>query len=143
MNRFERLLGCSLVSTSLIALTVAGCPAPGSDGSSDNSNANDNSDSEVEVNSAPVASAGDDQTATSGNLVVLNAGATADANGDRLQYLWGQIGGQPTVVLQDGFSSAPRFFVPTVTATTVLTFRLTVGDGQAISFDDVLVTINP
>jgi hypothetical protein len=142
MNRFEMLLGYFLTLLVLAASTSGGCPAA-ADASSDAEDAIDDSASEIVVNSAPIASAGADQSVGAGALVVLSASGTTDADGDRLQFLWGQIGGRPTVTLQDGFSAAPRFFAPAVSSTTVLTFRLTVGDGQAISVDDVLVTITP
>ena len=143
MNRFEMSRGHFLITMAVLGLSVGGCPATGSDGTPDDGNANDNSQPVEEVNVPPVASAGDDQTVNTGALVVLNAGGTTDANGDRLQFLWGQIGGAPTVTLQDGFSSAPRFFAPAVVSNTTLTFRLTVGDGQAVSIDDVVITITP
>lgn len=94
-------------------------------------------------NRPPVASAGDDQTAFAGDLVVLNGTGSNDPDVDRLQFTWGQVGGTPIVTLVDGFSSQPRFFAPSITATTALTFRLTVGDGQALSEDEVIITLNP
>ncbi|MBI5863535.1 MAG: hypothetical protein HZB38_03295 [Planctomycetes bacterium] len=97
----------------------------------------------VAVNHAPVAAAGADVGVLSGELVVLDGASTADEDADRLLFIWGQVSGSPKVTLVDGFSSAPRFFAPTVTSTTVLTFRLTVGDGQAISSDEVSVTVWP
>lgn len=121
--------GCIQDSTALLGLTAA--------------NANVESTVPVEVNRAPVASAGEDQTVASGEQVFLNGSGSSDADGDQMQFIWGQTGGTPGVTLQSGFSSAPRFFAPTVTATTTLTFRLTIGDGQAISTDDVAITITP
>ena len=143
MNRFEKSVGYFLITTALLGMTVGGCPGIGGDGTSVDENTNENSQSERVVNSAPIASAGEDQTVKAGALAVLDGSDTRDVDADRLQFLWAQIGGSPTVVLEDGFSSVPRFFAPEVTTPTVLMFRLTVGDGQAISFDDVLITITP
>lgn len=96
------------------------------------------------ANAAPQASAGADQTAAGGELVVLNGTASSDADGDPITFLWRQISGSPEVVLTDGFSSLPRFFAPQdITAATTLTFRLTVADGFAADFDDVRVTVSP
>ncbi len=98
----------------------------------------------VVQNSPPVADAGADQNAAVGALVVLDGTGSSDADRDELVYIWRQIGGQPEVTLQNGFSSRPSFFVPSgITAQTVLTFRLTVVDGFAADFDDVTVTIRP
>src|SRR5262245_16749661 len=132
-------LGGMLLSAGLLG----GCPGAANGDGAGNGEVPDEPQSEAEINADPIASAGDDQTVTSGSLVVLNGVATTDANGDRLQFFWGQIGGAPSVTLEDGFSSAPRFFAPDVPATAVLTFRLTVGDGRAISTDDVAITITP
>lgn len=96
------------------------------------------------ANESPVADAGDDQTASAGDLVVLDGNSSSDADGDRLAFFWRQTDGDLDIVLEDGFSSRPRFFVPNiVTEETVLTFRLTVIDGFAVDFDEVSVTIRP
>jgi hypothetical protein len=96
------------------------------------------------VNEPPVADAGDDQTASAGGLVVLDGDGSSDADGDRLAFFWRQTDGDLDIVLEDGFSSRPRFFVPDVlTQETVLTFRLTVIDGFAVDFDEVSVTVRP
>lgn len=93
-------------------------------------------------NHVPTASAGADIAATGGELVVLDASGSADTDGDRLAYIWRQISGSPTVVLQDGFSSRPRFYVPAETTTT-LRFRLTIADGLSTATDEVDVVITP
>jgi len=98
----------------------------------------------IAENSPPVADAGADQTAAVGDLVVLDGTGSSDADMDELVYIWRQIGGEPEVVLEDGFSSRPRFFMPNgITEQTVLTFRLTVVDGFAADFDDATVTVQP
>lgn len=120
--------GCTEDGTALLGLTLTG---------------NTESTVSVAVNRAPVASAGEDQTVLSGQQVLLVGSGSSDSDGDQMQFIWGQIDGTPSVTLQNGFSSAPRFFAPTVTETTTITFRLTVGDGQAISTDDVMITVTP
>ncbi|MFQ5807631.1 MAG: hypothetical protein ACE5I3_14390 [Phycisphaerae bacterium] len=95
-------------------------------------------------NNPPIAHAGADQTASAGDLVVLDGTGSSDADADQLVFVWRQISGEPGIVLEDGFSSRPRFFVPSgITEETVLTFRLTVVDGFAVDFDEVTVTIRP
>jgi hypothetical protein len=143
MRRIASPLSFSVSAVVIIAPPIGGCTPAAVDAIINSGDSNDETESVVEVNTVPVAAAGSDQTVVSGALVVLNASDTVDPDGDRLQFIWGQTAGTPSVVLQDGFSSAPRFFAPTVSAPTTLTFRLTVGDGQAISTDDVKVTITP
>ena len=121
--------GCTQDATALLGLTA--------------SNGNTESTVAVSVNRAPVASAGDDQTVASGDKVFLSGGGSNDPDGDQMQFIRGQIDGTPSVTLESGFSSAPTFFAPTVTATTTLTFRLTIGDGQTIATDDVVITVTP
>lgn len=98
---------------------------------------------DVVQNSVPVARAGDNLTASSGELVVLDGAGSTDADGDRLTFVWRQLESRPTIVLEDGFSTRPRFFAPMVDAATTVTFRLTVIDGLSTDVDDVRVTINP
>ena len=129
--------------TALLAgpLLLGGCPTP----TTPADGADDQTPEETEaVNAAPQASAGADQNAAAGDLVVLNGTGSSDADGDSITFLWRQISGSPEVVLTDGFSSLPRFFAPQdITAATTLTFRLTVADGFAAAFDDVRVTVSP
>ena len=80
-------------------------------------NANSEATVEVTVNRAPVASAGEDQTVAGGEQVFLVGGGSSDSDCDQMQFIWGQIDGTPSVTLQSGFSSSPRFFAPTVTTT--------------------------
>jgi hypothetical protein len=95
-------------------------------------------------NTPPVADAGADQTASVGDLVVLDATGSSDADNDQLIYIWRQIAGEPEVLLDNVSASRPRFFVPGgITEETVLTFRLIVVDGFTADSDDVAVTIQP
>jgi MYXO-CTERM domain-containing protein len=90
-------------------------------------------------NNLPVADAGPDQTVDEGDTVTLSGSAT-DADGDTLTYSWVQTAG-PAVSLSSATAQAPTFIAPSVNATMVLTFQLTVNDGQGFSTDTVSITV--
>lgn len=75
---------------------------------------------------------------------MLNGSASSDPDpGDAISFSWAQIAG-PAVTLSSATSDKPTFTAPTVTATTVLTFQLTVTDTGGLSASDsVNVTVNP
>jgi probable HAF family extracellular repeat protein len=87
------------------------------------------------VNHAPTADAGVDQTVNEGDApVTLNASASADPDGDALNYAWRQIGGTNIVTLSNANSAAPGFSAPQVgAANDTLVFELTVDDGLGLS----------
>lgn len=96
------------------------------------------------ANTKPIASAGADQTADAGDLIVLNAASSSDADGDNLMFVWAQTDGDVDVQLRNPFGSVTTFEAPEeLTAAVTLTFTVTVIDGAAASADQVLVTINP
>lgn len=102
---------------------------------------------EVDTNSPPApnnppnADAGPDSTITEGNTAQLNGNGSTDPDGDPLSFAWTQISG-PTVSLVGANSATPTFTAPSVTASTPLTFRLTVSDGRGGSdSDDVTITV--
>ena len=98
-----------------------------------------NADLTVE-NVAPVADAGVDQTKSISSTVTLNGSGTDDDNGDTLTYGWTQIGGIPTVVLNNPAAQQPAFTAPGTE--TVLTFTLTVTDTSSLTdTDEVAVTV--
>ncbi|MCC6357416.1 MAG: hypothetical protein IT450_01620 [Phycisphaerales bacterium] len=117
-------------------LLVGGCPQTAATSASEDASIS------ASENTAPTAAAGADITAAGDQLVVLDGSGSTDADGDRLAFIWRQVSGSPTVVLQDGFSSRPRFYAPADTTAT-LRFRLTVVDGLTTATDEVDVTITP
>ena len=142
MTRLQRLRTAAL---GLLVFLAGGCPVTlpqsGAGGSTDSSGTTDTQT--PATGHGPVADAGQAITAGSGDLVVLDGTGTQDEDGDALIFIWRQTDGSPTVTLEDAFSSRPRFFAPTVTATTTLTFELIVTDGVFADTDTVTVTINP
>lgn len=96
------------------------------------------------VNSAPVAEAGNAQTVNEAVTVTLNADGSSDADRDSLTYVWTQTGGA-AVVLSDTTSANPTFTAPTLTSNdpVSLTFSLTVNDGIVdSSADTVTIKVN-
>lgn len=86
------------------------------------------------VNHAPVAEAGPDQTVAEGTLVTLDGSASFDVDNDEFSYSWVQIEGNP-VSLIDAASATPSFVAPTIDSggapgiVASLVFELTVDDG--------------
>ncbi len=92
------------------------------------------------VNHDPVADAGEDQTRFEGAVVMLDAGGSADPDGDGLTYAWTQLSG-PVVVLSGANAVVPSFTAPQVGLTgEVLVFSVLVDDGFG-GFDDDEVAI--
>ena len=95
------------------------------------------------INNAPSASAGADQTRSSGSNVMLNGSVSFDPDGDALTYAWTQEGG-PGVTLAADTTNTATFVAPTVSAATNLTFRLTVTDVRGLSASaTTVVTVTP
>jgi hypothetical protein len=95
------------------------------------------------INHAPVADAGPDQTKDEGSLATLNGNASVDPDGDVIDYAWTQIAG-PSVVLSSANTATPSFVAPPVIAGgATLTFRLSVSDGLSSSRfpDDVDIKV--
>ncbi len=97
-------------------------------------------------NSAPTADAGSDQSVDEGSAVSLDGTGSYDPDdGDVISYEWVQTGADEfSVDLSDSSSAAPSFTAPDVGVEgAVLTFRLTVSDGEGLeSTDQVSVNIN-
>jgi hypothetical protein len=94
------------------------------------------------INSPPVANAGQDQTVGELSTVNLDGSASLDPDGDLFSYAWQQTGG-PNVTLSNATAATPSFTSPDVAAATpeVLTFELTVDDGNDSSTDTVAITV--
>jgi hypothetical protein len=79
-----------------------------------------------QVNQAPVANAGPNQTIPEGTLVTLDGSNSTDPGNSPLTYMWTQTAG-PQVSLSSQTAVQPTFTAPTVgTAGAALTFQLTV-----------------
>jgi hypothetical protein len=88
------------------------------------------------VNHAPTADAGSDQTKNEGSPVILDGRASSDPDGDGLTYSWSQRSGSP-VALAGAGTATPSFTAPTVgPGGETLVFELTVTDGLGGSGTD-------
>ena len=88
------------------------------------------------INDAPVADAGEDITATSGERISLNGNASSDPEGDALTYSWTQTAG-PQVNLRRADRHRAIFSAPkNLVADTELMFSLAVTDSSGNSDTD-------
>ncbi|OJT25841.1 hypothetical protein BO221_08325 [Archangium sp. Cb G35] len=94
----------------------------------------------LNVNRAPTVNAGLDGSAGERGSYTLS-GSASDADGDTLSYLWTQVSGTP-VALSNYDKASATFATPEVAFDEVLTFRLTVSDGQNSVSDTVDVVIH-
>lgn len=93
------------------------------------------------VNRAPVAEAGPDQTVAENSAVVLDGSHSYDLDDDALTFFWSQVSG-PAVTLSSDSSPAPTFFAPSVGAAgAVVRFGLAVSDGIETTVDFVDITV--
>ncbi len=94
----------------------------------------------VNVNDAPTANAGADQTVEEGATVQL-AGNATDPEGQGLTYHWVQTSG-PAVTLSNPAAANPTFVAPDVDSSTPIRFELRVSDGTSTSVDTVDVMVD-
>ncbi len=84
-----------------------------------------------QVNSPPVADAGDDGTIKAGAVATLDGSNSFDPDGDGIIFAWTQVAGPPAT-LSDNASVTPTFVAP-LGAGEVLVFKLQVSDGNEAS----------
>lgn len=88
-------------------------------------------------NTAPIADAGLDQTATQGELVTLDGSNSSDPDDGITSYLWEPVEGT-SISLTNSTSVNPTFIAPNVDhEAEVLTFRLTVTDKSGAKDTDL------
>lgn len=92
-------------------------------------------------NTAPVANAGDDQTASDYSTINLDGAASSDVDADKLTYSWKQISGLPTVILSSTTMVNPEVILPNLDVDSTLEFELTVSDGVETAIDTVSITV--
>jgi len=89
-----------------------------------------------QVNKAPLAYAGIDQSVNEGVLVTLDGTASSDPDGSTITYLWTVPAG---MTLSSNATSKPTFTAPEVATNTNYTFTLVVNDGTLSSTADQIV----
>jgi hypothetical protein len=92
-----------------------------------------------QVNKAPIAHVGTDQTVNEGTTVTLDGFGSTDPDGDTLAYQWTAPTG---ITLNSATAGMPTFTAPEVTTDTNYAFLLVVNDGVVNSIaDQVVVTV--
>ncbi len=87
------------------------------------------------ANNVPNADAGENQTVTVGDTVLLNGSGSSDPDGDSLLYTWSQTGGPETVALDGAVAVQATFEAPEAG---IYAFQLVVHDGQVASAPDIV-----
>lgn len=92
------------------------------------------------ANQAPIADAGDDITTNEGSQEILDATRSTDPEGQMLSYLWEHVSG-PELSLDNAEIATPSFTAPQVSGDQESVYQVTVGDGDLIDTDTVVITI--
>jgi hypothetical protein len=93
------------------------------------------------VNHAPVANAGSDQSVAEDAAISLNGTDSFDPDNDPIEFSWTQADG-PTVILSGANTAQPSFSAPFVGPSgATLVFQLTVSDGTLSGTDIVQVMV--
>ncbi len=93
------------------------------------------------VNLAPIADAGPNQTVNMQTLVTLDGSSSFDPDGDSVNFVWTQMSG-PLVTLNLADPVRPTFLAPTVASEgAIITFSLVVSDGS-LNSESSIVNIN-
>jgi hypothetical protein len=91
------------------------------------------------TNLAPIASAGNMQEVSTNQSVNLNGLGSYDPDGNVTSFQWVQMGGDPSVKLQDSDTIQPTFIAPMVSNKSLLTFELKVTDDMGLTDTDYTV----
>jgi Excalibur calcium-binding domain len=91
------------------------------------------------TNLAPIASAGNMQQVSTNESVNLNGLGSYDPDGNLTSFQWTQMGGEPSVKLQDSDTIQPTFIAPMVSNKSLLTFELKVTDNRGLTDTDYTV----
>ncbi|KGE85500.1 hypothetical protein IX84_28910 [Phaeodactylibacter xiamenensis] len=92
-----------------------------------------------DVNTAPIANAGDDTSVNENSSVQLDGTGSFDSDDDQLSYIWVSLDG---LNLMNENTATPSFMAPDVMAQKAYRFELTVNDGTQSSMPDtVTITI--
>ena len=92
------------------------------------------------INTPPVADAGQSQTVDAEETVILDGSASDDDDGDSLTFIWTSLDG---VELTNNDTANPVFTAPSLSSTQTYTFNLSVNDGIDDSeISSVTITVN-
>ena len=92
-----------------------------------------------QVNKAPYANAGTDQSVNENSVFTLDGSQSFDPENDEITYLWTAPAG---IILSSASSAKPSFSIPDVSDISKFTFTLTVNDGKLNSTpDQVVITV--
>lgn len=98
-----------------------------------------------EQNQAPIANAGDDQSAEAGTEVVLDGSSSSDPDGEITSYQWQQVNtGAQSVTINNATSAEASVLIPSLADDTEFEIQLTVSDDKgATAHDSVIINGRP